>query len=257
MYRSAFELQNHLDEGHFNINFRPQYDIETMRAVAFHTITNYSSDYCLPEKKESYMNIKGNQNFNGLFDVRLFNEVCKYQEQSLVTAGTIIPVIISLSASTICNPYHVYDIAMNIKGRHLPPNSIKLALTFDHTQLTADRLSKSISFLQQNGLNIILDHFGPDLDLFFLFQYFAFDQIKIDRLFFKESLHSAQKNMLLEQLIETAQILNIPLIFDGIDTLTELQYFKETGEKYALGNFWGKPISRDPSTEGRYVSFID
>lgn len=239
-------LKEKLVQGRFFLHFKPHYDVDRAESVvAVETIVQYQNDKNEIVNQKSFLSEFESLGLIGILDIWVLSEACKIQTQTDQARGTIIPLIINLSAHTMSNPFHIYDLLLKLQEYSIPNNSIQLAINFTTPLLNTYGLHKCISFLQKKRIKIMLNHFGSEFTTLSLFRELAFDKLGIDRQFFKVALEAKQNAILLEQVILLAKSLNIDLICDGIDSLTELQFAKSLGVQYAHGSVWGENWSKE------------
>ena len=231
-------LKEQLNRGQFFLLYKPHYDVNQFGlVVAVEATVRYRNNDNEVLRPKSFLPELEKQDLIGLLDVWVLNKACQMQEKLYQTQETVIPIIINLSAWTVCNPYHVYDLILNLHGYALPGNSIQMALTSTTPFLSTYGLNKGVSFLQQKGLRVMLNRFGSEFTTLSLFSDLAFDKLQVDRQFFKAALKSGRIKILLNHVILLSKSLHMDLICDGVDSLAELQFAKSLGVRYVHGDF--------------------
>lgn len=103
------------------------------------------------------------------------------------------------------------------------------------------------------GLNIgvSLDNFGTGISSLTNLHKFPFQSLKIDRTLVKNLENSQESINLAKSIIMIAQLLNIKIIAQGIETQEQLNILKNLGCKYGQGYLFSMPLS--PSQFNNYL----
>ena len=87
-----------------------------------------------------------------------------------------------------------------------------------------------------------MDDYGTGYSSLSTLQNFPFDKIKIDRSFIADIDTSAQAMAIVRSTIILAESLQIPVLAEGVESASHLQFLREQGCHEAQGYFFGKPV---------------
>ncbi len=96
--------------------------------------------------------------------------------------------------------------------------------------------------LKARGVKIAMDDYGTGYSSLSTLQNFPFDKIKIDRSFIADIDTSAQAMAIVRSTIILAESLQIPVLAEGVESASHLQFLREQGCHEAQGYFFGKPV---------------
>ncbi len=123
-----------------------------------------------------------------------------------------------------------------------PANRLELEIT--ETLLLEDnrKLHADLRRLRQLGTRISLDDFGTGYSSLSYLQKFAFDKVKIDRLFIKEITKSADQAAIVQTIVNLAFTLGMTTVVEGVEMEEQLRIIRAMGCDEAQGNLFSKPI---------------
>ncbi|EFU6845683.1 EAL domain-containing protein [Salmonella enterica] len=186
------------------------------------------------------------------------------------TSGLIVPMTRELFSSTSNNfRSHTtllptdFHLGFNISQLHLQDGSIiadcqniinamlpcrvKLVLEllerdpFEYT----DEIKSTFTKLKEMGVDFALDDFGTGYSTHDYLQNFDIDYIKIDKNFIKMIGIDIISQHIVDNIISLANNLNIDVIAEGVETVSQEIYLKERSVKYMQGYLYGHPVPLD------------
>jgi diguanylate cyclase (GGDEF)-like protein len=123
----------------------------------------------------------------------------------------------------------------------LPPQRLELEIT---ESVLIDDFSRAVSILRRLkslGVRIALDDFGTGYSSLSYLQSFPFDKIKIDRTFIANLEHNPQSAAIIRGVIGLARGLDLPVVAEGVETRTQLQFLARAGCDMVQGFHIGQP----------------
>ncbi|XHB99587.1 EAL domain-containing protein [Nitratireductor sp. ac15] len=136
----------------------------------------------------------------------------------------------------------VETVARVLVDTDTPANQLELEIT--ETLLLEDnrKLHTDLRRLRQLGTRISLDDFGTGYSSLSYLQKFAFDKVKIDRLFIKEITKSADQAAIVQTIVNLAFTLGMTTVVEGVEMEEQLRIIRAMGCDEAQGNLFSKPI---------------
>lgn len=102
---------------------------------------------------------------------------------------------------------------------------------------------ESVKAIQRAGAKVVLDDFGSGAASIQSLLELPVDGIKIDRVVFQQAAVDQRFMPLIEGTIATAKMLEIPVVIEGIETLSHLSIARTLGAEYIQGYFVSRPAS--------------
>ncbi|GGF24095.1 cyclic diguanylate phosphodiesterase [Aliidongia dinghuensis] len=134
----------------------------------------------------------------------------------------------------------VDDIRAIFSGRNLSPAMLVLEATERFPIDDAGR--KVIDALRTMGPGIALDDFGTGHSGLAYLQKFHGDYLKIDKTFVQTIGTDAVTRTVVDSIINLARELDMEIIAEGVETVTQLKYLRQRGVPYAQGFLFAQPL---------------
>lgn len=161
--------------------------------------------------------------------------------------GYCIPKIsINISPNSMNTPGFCYYIEDKLKKYHVNGNELILELT--ESTFIEDLLNMDINikYLRDLGIEIALDDFGTGYSTLARLKDLNIDYLKLDRTFIMNMTKDSNDESLVRTVIEVANLLNISVCAEGIETLEGLELLTEMGCSLGQGYYIHKPSSKLP-----------
>jgi diguanylate cyclase (GGDEF)-like protein len=123
----------------------------------------------------------------------------------------------------------------------LAPGRLELEIT---EGVLIDDFSRALSILSRLkslGVKIVLDDFGTGYSSLSYLHSFAFDKIKIDRIFICDLDHNHNSQAIVRAVIGLGHSLEIPILAEGVETEPERTFLAQQGCDEVQGYLTGRP----------------
>lgn len=153
-----------------------------------------------------------------------------------------IQMAVNLSAVQIINPNIAKNIENTIKKSGLDPRYIELEITesiaIKETNLVLSVLNK----LKKIGVSIAIDDFGTEYSSLSRLRDLPIDRIKIDMQFIQGIESNKKDKAITMVIINLAKNLDLNVLAEGVETLSQLEYLNEKLCDYVQGFYYYKPM---------------
>jgi diguanylate cyclase (GGDEF)-like protein len=105
-----------------------------------------------------------------------------------------------------------------------------------------DRAIATLRGLKALGIRIAMDDFGTGYSSLSNLRAFPFDKIKIDRSFVQAVDENAQASAIVRAVLGLGQGLNLPVLAEGVETQTELDFLRREGCDQIQGYLLSRPL---------------
>ncbi|MDE6851981.1 MAG: EAL domain-containing protein, partial [Lachnospiraceae bacterium] len=106
--------------------------------------------------------------------------------------------------------------------------------------------------LQEYGFTILMDDFGSGYSSLNVLKDIAVDVLKIDMKFMEEAEIPGRSENILASVVNMAQRLEMPVIAEGVEKKSQVDFLKGIGCEYVQGFYFAKPM---PSDEYEQLAF--
>jgi diguanylate cyclase (GGDEF)-like protein len=181
---------------------------------------------------------------NGLIlklDLYVLEEVCILQRALLEQGKKPIPISSNLSRVDFFNPELSTEIIAIVDRYELAHSLIRLEITETAYMDNPQQLLKTISVLQKQGFEILMDDFGSGYSSLNILQNVPINILKIDQLFTREIGKSNKTETILQNIVNMARGINLRIIAEGVETENQAIFFKAIGCDTLQGYYFSKP----------------
>ncbi len=102
-----------------------------------------------------------------------------------------------------------------------------------------------LSQLKDLGILVALDDFGTGYSSLSYLRQFPFDIIKIDQTFVADLLGDGTSHAIVSKTIELAQLLNLLVVCEGVETSEQYDQVSLLGSDYCQGYYFARPMTPD------------
>jgi EAL domain-containing protein (putative c-di-GMP-specific phosphodiesterase class I) len=130
--------------------------------------------------------------------------------------------------------------------RHgVSPTAFELEITETTLMADAKRTLRLLDELYAMGLHLSIDDFGTGYSSLSALQQFPIDTLKIDQSFVRDVGENAGNATLVRTIIEMGRNLEIDVIAEGVESVSQLEFLRRNGCHYAQGRLFGEPLKAE------------
>lgn len=123
------------------------------------------------------------------------------------------------------------------------PLNLQIELTESAVMGDEEMCSEVTAALSEIGVSIALDDFGTGYSSLSHIQRLKLDCIKIDRSFVVQLERDQQARAVINSLLALARTLDLTVVAEGVDSITQLQWLTDAGCDIGQGFFWSPAVS--------------
>lgn len=132
----------------------------------------------------------------------------------------------------------------------LDPKRLEIELTESTLMADTERNLAILEEIQKLGVSVAIDDFGTGYSSLSTLRSFHFDKIKLDRSFMSEVDSDPQAKAIIRAVLALGHSLDIPVLAEGVETRSQLEFLRKEGCSEAQGYLLGKP-ERLPAAMGK------
>jgi hypothetical protein len=132
-----------------------------------------------------------------------------------------------------------------VKKFGIPARLLNLEVTESAYMDNPKTMEKTVRELQQEGFSILMDDFGSGYSSLNTLKDIHVDVLKIDMAFLAGDSEGQRSRSILASTIRMAGWLNTPVIMEGVETRSQVEFLKSTGCNYAQGYYFARPMTVD------------
>lgn len=167
---------------------------------------------------------------------------CKYINQNSLEP---LVVAINISALQIMESQFVSKFKSIMEKVDVDPCLISLELTETVLLNNIEENVKKIESLRDMGIRIALDDFGTGYSSLSYLSKLPISTMKIDRSFIQEIRNSQENEKLVKLMIDTAHLLHIQVIAEGVEEKETLEILRSLGSDMIQGYLFSSPVPKE------------
>ncbi len=138
------------------------------------------------------------------------------------------------------NRKHVLREVIDESG--IDPRRLNLEITESMLMSNAESLLTLLHDIREMGPSFSIDDFGTGYSSLSYLKRFPVRELKIDQSFVTDLAHSADDQAIIRAIIAMAHSLDLTVVAEGVETVEQLNFLKQTGCQLVQGYYFGKPL---------------
>ncbi|MCL4747405.1 MAG: sensor domain-containing phosphodiesterase [Burkholderiaceae bacterium] len=240
--RTERELRRAIARGEFELHFQPKVGSERGAIVGVEALIRWRH----PERGV----VLPGEFIGVLEDTGLINEVGHWVLAEACAAlrtlreedGAQVTMAVNVSPRQLSSPGFFRQVQDVLAGQGVDPRWVELELTEGYLLSDPVTAGATLRRLRGEGVRLALDDFGTGYSSLSHLRDFAFDTIKIDRMFVHEIETSGSDATIARAIIMMAHSLGLRVIAEGIETEGQLRFFINEGCDAIQGFYFSRPV---------------
>ncbi len=253
--RLLSDLKRALEQHEFLVYYQPKFDIQSYPPRG-------CSAEALVRWKHSELGMISPGEFIPLFEKNCkIGEVDRYvwREAARQIAswrdkyGVVMPISVNLSRLDVFDPDLEQVLDQIIEENGLKRSDIDLEVTESAYTDNAEKVIDIVNNLRQKGHHIEMDDFGTGYSSLSMLSSMPIDILKLDQAFIKNMGHDEKDVRMVELILDIARGMHVPVVAEGVETGTQLEFLRERGCEMVQGYYFSMPLPADEFEE-KFVS---
>jgi diguanylate cyclase (GGDEF)-like protein/PAS domain S-box-containing protein len=171
----------------------------------------------------------------------VLNRVCMDYCQMQAEIGDPGRISLNLSLKQLRQASFILRCRSVFRRHGVSPTAFELEITETTLMADAKRTLRLLDELYAMGLHLSIDDFGTGYSSLSALQQFPIDTLKIDQSFVRDVGENAGNATLVRTIIEMGRNLEIDVIAEGVESVSQLEFLRRNGCHYAQGRLFGEP----------------
>ena len=156
--------------------------------------------------------------------------------------GVAVPVSVNVSRVDVFDPL-LGDMINEIVTKN-GINSQELLLEITESAYTdnSQQIIDTVTALRNRGFKIEMDDFGSGYSSLNMLTSLPIDALKLDMKFIRNICENKKDFSLVEIMIKIADLLEVPIIAEGVETKEQMELLKSIGCEVIQGYYFSKPV---------------
>jgi len=237
------ELRRAIDNEEINVFYQPIFNTHGTHIVAVEALARWSHPTRGPIPPDHFIRLAEERNLIIPLGEWVLRRACKdAQKWPGIRLG------VNVSAVQFRNRAFVDSVVTILNEQKFDPNRLELEVTETVVVDNIVQTEAAISQLRDMGIRLALDDFGTGYSSMIYLRRFAFDKIKIDRMFL-QSISSPQDRVLLSSIAHLGNALGMTVTAEGVETEEQHKLLTDLGCHEMQGYLFSKPIPAHEMTQ--------
>ncbi|MGM9935327.1 EAL domain-containing response regulator [uncultured Clostridium sp.] len=241
-YEIISEMNTALEHNQFIVYLQPKYDLNKRKISGAEALVRWIHPVKGIISPGDFIPIFEKNGFILKLDNYILEKTCQHIQKWLNEGRNIPPISINLSRMNLYNTNLCNDILKCIRKYNVPVNLIELEITESAYTQNAKELINTANTLRSHGFKILMDDFGSGYSSLNVLKDMPVDVLKIDMLFLSNDTNS-RSNIIIKSVIDMAKALNLETIAEGVETIEQVEFLRNSGCDSIQGYFYSKPVS--------------
>jgi sensor c-di-GMP phosphodiesterase-like protein len=236
------QLRRAIRADKLRVVYQPVVDLQTRRIVGAEALVRWTDEDGFSMSPEVFVKLAEERGF--VTDItRLILRQCLHEFSDILRSCPGFRLNINVTVADLADHTFLPMLARTLEVAGVPTQCLGIEITEGGTarqQVAMDAILQ----LRRRGHRVYIDDFGTGYSSLAYLQELAIDAIKIDRAFTKAIGTEAVTVTILPQILSMAELLNLQVVVEGIETIEQARYFTAPGKRFlAQGWLFGRPLS--------------
>lgn len=245
------QMYDALEKRQFVLNLQPKVEISSGRIMGAESLARWLHPVDGLIMPGRFVPLFERNGFILRLDEYIWEETCKMLRLWLDKGYRPTPVSVNVSRMHFNNDNFWRKLPDLTDKYNLPPHLLELELTESAFFESEKTLQRVMQEMQEAGFVFSMDDFGTGYSSLSTLRSLPFNIVKLDRAFISDD--NARGQVVTRNTIQMAKQLNMHIIAEGVETLSQALFLLECGCNYAQGYYYARPVDVD---EFELISFV-
>lgn len=234
----------------FKIYIQPQYDYTTDSMSGAEALVRWMHPTKGLISPSVFIPVFERNGFITQLDQYIWDKTCAYIRKWKDMGLNPVPISVNVSRRDIYNQNLVAVFSRLLKKYNLTPDSLRLEITESAYMDNPSQLINVVKDLKNLGFCLEMDDFGSGYSSLNTLKDIPVDILKLDMQFIIDSTeknkskpkHQKRSSNILTSVVRMANLLQLPVIAEGIESKAQADYLKSIGCFHMQGFYFSKPM---------------
>ena len=242
-------LQYACEKNELFLVYQPQYDAETNRCIGVEALLRWNHPKLGVVSPGRFIDLAEETGLILPIGEWVFKTACEQSARWQAIAPDDFHVAINLSNLQLKQPKIFEQLEKIISTTHVNPAMLEIELLENIVFQNPEQAITQLFKLKALGVKLAIDDFGTGYSMLGYLARFPFDHIKLDQRIAPNILSDPKEAAIVSGIISISQQLGLTVIAEGIETKTQLDFYRSLGCNYFQGWHFSRAVDADAITE--------
>ncbi len=245
------DLRRALEQEQLHVYYQPIIDLTTEQLVGFEALVRWLHPRRGVIPPNEFIPIAEEAGWIGLVDLTVIRQACQQlaQWRKQIPQAENLKVSVNLSIQELAQDNLLMLLEESLRQSQLPPEHLKIEITETCLMNNADSDKRILEQMKELGVELLIDDFGTGQSSLARLHQLPIDTLKIDQYFVKQMQVHSESLEIVKTIINLAHGLNMDVIAEGIEHVSQFHYLRELGCDYGQGFLIARPLSVNQAEE--------
>ena len=247
--KHEIEMLNNAIKGLINrefvVYYQPKIALENSRLVGGEALVRWKKPDGSMIPPNDFIPCLEKNGFITALDFYVYEEVCRFIKSRIDSNLPVVPISVNVSMLHLKEEGFLERIKSLVSSYGIPSHLLEFELTesvfLENQKEALDVMEK----MKEMGFMVSIDDFGSGFSSLNLLKSLPVDILKIDKEFFANHTLLNNDQIIISSIISMASQLHISVICEGVETVDQIHFLKETSCDMVQGYFYSKPVDED------------
>ncbi len=238
-------LRKALDRGELKLVYQPKVDISRNRITGAEALLRWEHPTMGNISPADFIPVAENSGLIvpiGEWVIRkAFNQLAAWH----AAGHRELKIAVNLSSSQLTRPGLANSVREALDESRLDPAMTELEITENIVMQNLDSAIATLEILKGMGISIAMDDFGTGYSSLSYLRRLPIDIVKIDQSFVRELPGNKEDASIAQAIIAMANSLGLDLVAEGVETIKQLNFFRQQEVMVIQGYLFSKPVAAD------------
>ena len=244
-------IRRALENDEFVLYYQPCYRLDNLHLQGFEVLIRWQNPGQGLVMPDLFLPVAEQAGLMGEVDSWVFKhtvkQVISWQEQGIDTSN--LKIMINFSGKKFSDPNLLEELDSVLNRYQFPAHQIELEITEQEIMTSVDNKNSILQGLSNKGFSLAIDDFGTGYSSFNYLKNLTLNTLKIDRSFTRDIETSEKDLAIVKTILSLANMLNLSVVAEGIETVEQLNLLKSHGCTSGQGYFLARPMTVDDAYE--------
>ncbi len=236
------DLRHAVERHEFEVLYQPIVDLATGRVAEFEALIRWRHPKHGMVSPNEFVGVAEETGLIIPIGKWILHESCRQIAEWRKRFSMPLSVSVNLSAKQLMHPTLTAQVKGVLQSTGLESSQLKLEVTESTVMEHHEKSLKVLSELDALGVALSTDDFGTGYSSLSYLQRFPFARLKIDRSFIDIMDKDEKSGAIVKTILMLGENLDIEVVAEGIETLTQLEKLRALGCKMGQGYYFSRPI---------------